>query len=60
MSNRYSSIASIMAMLKARHTSSDFNQAMSALKAMYEDGNINGYQYKSMKALLKDKIRDYE
>ena len=60
MSNRYSSIASIMAMLDERHTSSDLYQAMSDLKAMYEDGNIKEYQYKNMKALLEDKIRDTE
>lgn len=60
MSNRYSSIASIMAMLDERHTSSDLHQAMSDLKAMYEDGNIRKYQYESIKALLEDKIRSKE
>jgi hypothetical protein len=58
MSNRYGSIASIMAMLDARHTISDLNQALSDLKAMYEDRNITEYQYKNIKTLLEDKIRD--
>ena len=49
-----------MAMLDERHTSSDLHQAMSDLKAMYEDGNIRKYQYESIKALLEDKIRSKE
>jgi len=58
MSNKYSSIASIMAMLEARHTLSDINQAISDLNAMYEDKNISEYQYRNIKALLEDKIKD--
>lgn len=39
-------------------TVGEVNQALGALKAMYEDGNISEYQYKNVKALLEDTLRD--
>lgn len=57
MSNRFSSLASIDAMLDAGiYNSQDIYQALSDLKAMYDSGNITEYQYKNFKSLLEAKL----
>ncbi len=37
-------------------TSGEVNQALGELRAMYDDGNISDYQYKSVKAYLEGKL----
>lgn len=39
-------------------TKGEINEALGALKAMYDDGNIKEYQFKSAVALLEDKLND--
>ena len=56
MSNTYSSLASIDALLDRKYSTSDIRQAMNDLQAMYDDRNINEYQYKNYKALLTAKL----
>lgn len=52
----YSSLSAIETMLElGNYSTSDINQALADLEAMYEDKNISEYQYKNMKALLEAK-----
>lgn len=53
--SRYSSIASIDAMLEGKYTNEDIQQALNDLNAMKD--SIGEYQYKSMKALLESKLK---
>ena len=55
MSNRYSSIESILNMLDGNYTKEDIAQALADLYAMYADGNINKKRYDDMKSLLEAK-----
>ena len=57
MSNTYTSIASIMALLDGKYTLSTLTQALADLSAMFEGKNISEYQYKNAKALIEDKIK---
>ncbi|MBQ9844023.1 MAG: hypothetical protein IJO31_07715 [Oscillospiraceae bacterium] len=55
MSQRYSSVASIMAMLDSgRYSQSDITQALADLEAMKK--SISSYQYESIKSLLEAKL----
>ncbi len=53
---RYSSLASIEAMLDRNYTSSDIYEALNDLEAMYQAGYISEKQYKNFKILLKAKL----
>jgi len=56
MSNTYSSLASIDALLARDYKTTEITQALADLKAMYSDGNISEYQYKNYKTLLEQKL----
>lgn len=58
MSNTYTSIASIMDLVERTHSLAELTQALADLSAMFEEENISEYQYKNVKKLIEDKIKD--
>lgn len=55
----YSKFSSTAAILEYNFkTKGDVTQALGDLEAMYADGNISDYTYKSVKAYLEDKLED--
>lgn len=54
----YTKFSSLDYILNYNYKSSgEIYDALGALEAMFRDGNINEYQYKSTKRLLEDKLK---